>query len=254
MKISWPSSKRCSTASAAALLFLSCTPLWAAPAPAESVLEKDIRTRQKGSAFEPLLKRWGTLYGADAVHPLVRMASNRALPDHERYIALMGAAKLGGPATAPLLEKFFKDPSWMLRSATLRAYTAFGLAGATRLKAETVLPLLKDPALVVRMEAVEAVARLRPAGAVEALLSALERRENYHAGRAQWVPQRILQALRQLKATNAASRLLPLLDHKQDPSLQEQTLATLEAITGTRRGLGLPLPERIREWKVALRR
>ncbi|MCM2321979.1 MAG: hypothetical protein NDJ90_01820 [Oligoflexia bacterium] len=224
-----------------------------APTPTAKLIESEI-SANRARTFGPLLKHWDSLYGSQAVKPLAAVAANRKLEDHQRYVALMGIAKLGGPASAPVLEKFLKDPSWMLRSGALRALASLGAPQSARFSRESILPLLKDPALVVRKEAVEAVARLKPQGSVEALLSALERKENYHGGRALWVPQRILVALRQLKASQAAPRLLPLLDHSSDPELQLQALATLESLTGTIRGQGLPLPARIREWKVALRR
>ena len=148
----------------------------------------------------------------------------------------------------------------MIRSGTLRALTALKNPAT----AQAVLPLLQDPALVVRLEAVAAVDKLRPVGATEALLKTLEHDANYHGGKAQWVPQKALIALSKLSSDTSgrriasaallAPRLKPLLDHHGDPELQKQTLVTLESLTGRSLKKGAPLAVRVREWKLALNR
>ena len=80
----------------------------------------------------------------------MQIASDPRNEDSNRYVALMSAAKLGGPSGAPFILSFLKDRSWMMRSGALRALTAL----ENPKTAEAVLPLLRDPALVVRAEAV----------------------------------------------------------------------------------------------------
>lgn len=213
------------------------------------MLLKEIQRRPAGS-FEPLLHAWEKRHGIAAVDPLLEAAADKSrAEDSVRYIALMGAAKLGGKETAPRLVVFLRDGSWMIRSGALRALTALRNPAT----AAAVLPLLRDPALVVRLEAVEAVEKLQPEGGAEALLATLEHAANYHGGKAQWVPQKALAAIAKLNATKLAPRLKPLLEHESDPELQKRTVATLETLTGKRLKLGAPLVERVREWKVALR-
>jgi HEAT repeat protein len=133
----------------------------------------------------------------------------------------------------------------MLRSGTLRALSAL----KNPVTRDAVLPLLKDPSLVVRTEAVEAIRILRPEGAREALLQALESPANYHRGIAQWVPKRALQALAAIQAKDAAPRLLPLLNRAVDPALQATTIETLESLTGKKLGKTGPLKVRVEAWK-----
>ena len=106
--------------------------------------------------------------------------------------------------------------------------------------------------MIVRSEAVDTIALLRPAGAVAALLAALEQPDNYHHGKAQWVPGKALTALVQLQAKDSALRLRPLLSHNQDPELQEKTVTALEHLTGKKLKSGAPLLARVEEWKTAL--
>ena len=160
----------------------------------------------------------------------------------------MGSAKLGGAASAPLLTPLLKDKIWLIRSATLRALAALKNPHT----ASAVLPLLKDSALVVRLEAVDAVKELKPAGASRALVAALRNQENYHYGKAQWVPEKALQALVELQDKAVVPDLKPLLDHRKDPKLQKQAMLALEALTGRKTKTGLPLKKQVEDWKKAL--
>ena len=126
--------------------------------PLSARLRTEILNRPAGS-FEPLIRRWEKTHGSQAAAPLLGIAGEtKALGDPERYVALMAAAKLGGPAISPAMASFLKDRSWMIRSGALRALRALGdpRSGAAA------LPLLKDPAMVVRSEAVDTVAKLNP--------------------------------------------------------------------------------------------
>src|SRR5262249_38406989 len=96
--------------------------------------------------FEPLLQKWEQAYGTDGFGTLLWLAKDKKESDSHRYIALMGAAKIGGQASAPELVPLLKDPSWMVRSAALHALGGLGNPATS----EAVLTLLHDPALVVR--------------------------------------------------------------------------------------------------------
>lgn len=187
--------------------------------------------RNASAGFEHLIQEWETQYGTEAVLPLLSIAKDRKKAETKRYIALMGAAKLGGSPILAEIQSFLKDSSWMLRSAALRLIATVGNPEAGK----SVFPLLHDPALVVRAEAVETVRILKPEGAAEVLLGTLEDPENYHHGKALWVPQKALQALVDLKAYETAPRLSLFLESKtlrKDPELRflaRKTLALLSA-------------------------
>lgn len=197
------------------------------------------------TSFEDLLDEWSTQYASTAIDPLLDLARARSNTDKVRYVALMGAAKLGGPAGAERLIPFLKDPSWMIRNASLRALGALNNPKT----APSVLPLLHDPALVVRLEAVEAVRRLRPPGSAQALVNTLRNQDNYRNGKAQWVPVQSLDVLAELNDASIVPALKPLLDHRHDPELQKKTIETLRALTGKKLAEGKPLPRQIVSWK-----
>lgn len=221
-------------------------------------LLKDLRQTPTQHSFDPLLQKWNQTYGASAVPLLLQLASDSQLTDSQRYIAIMGAAKLGGSATAPMILPFLKETSWMIRTASLRALAAIlnpAQENPSLIDAQTrsnLFSLLHDPALVVRLEAVQVIETLKPKGAEEALAEILQRPENYHHQIAQWVPQRVLKALETLQAQKAAPLIEPLLHHSQDPELQKAALETLQSLTGKKISpelKKLPIAEQIREWK-----
>jgi len=190
-----------------------------------AAVKQDIKHRNS-SSLDALISGWETKYGAHGALPLLQIALDTHAQDTDRFVALMGAAKLGGKGTLPSVVKLLKDRSWMLRSGSLRILRTL----ADRETAKSALPLLKDPALVVRSEAVVTIEKLAPEGAPEALVEAIKDGANYRGGKAQWVPQKALAALVSLKAVHLVGKLLPLLEHKYDPALQALAARTISIL------------------------
>ena len=223
------------------------------PFSAQASLTTDIQQQiqsRKSSDFKVLLKRLESNYGSRAVDPLLRLANDTRLSDPDRYIALMGSAKIGGKGIAPRILPFLKDSSWMIRNGALRALSVL----KDPRTGPGVLKLLQDPALVVRLEAVAAVESLRPSDAAPALVRAIHDKANYHGDKAQWVPLRALQALEKIGNRAIAQKLTLLLDRHQDPALLQQTIKTLEKLTGKKVESGRPLRVKAAGWKRELAR
>ncbi|MEK6578431.1 MAG: HEAT repeat domain-containing protein [Bdellovibrionota bacterium] len=248
--------KRCLTARSSFGAVVVCAATFAFISIASASVPKNLSKRLQGEvknrnhlAFSALLQHWEQDYGIGSVAPLLEIAKKKSNEDADRYIALMGAAKIGGTPIAPAIVPFLKDPSWMIRSGALQA-----LARINNPKtASEILPLFKDKALVVRLQAVDISHILKPVGIEKALVAAALDPINYHQGKSQWVPQHALTALVALHAKNSAKDLAPLLDKKSDPGLQRKTLETLRALRGAS-GIrkDLRLQEECAEWKKIL--
>lgn len=210
-------------------------------------IDQDI-SKNHSSNFEPLLKTWEHRYGTRAVPSLITLAQDHKKTDTARYLAIMAAAKIGGAQSAPLLITLLKDPVWMIRMASLRA---MGALNNPKTK-DAVLPLLKDSSLLVRLEAVDAVERLKPDGAAQALAQTLQDPANFHHGKAQWVPNRVVRALVALDARAQVIDLKPLLNFDQDPAIQQETVAALERLTRKKLKPEASLGVRVREWRTEL--
>ncbi|HTL11153.1 MAG TPA: hypothetical protein VL588_01615, partial [Bdellovibrionota bacterium] len=102
-------------------------------------------------------------------------------------------------------------------------------------------------------EAAGAVGILRPEGSVTALLEAIRDRQNYHHGKAQWVPQRALESLAAVGVPRGSlPELAFLLDRREDPDLQRATVSALDRLSGGSDRVPADLTERIRHWKTQL--
>ncbi len=200
MKTLSQNSKKCLKTSAL-LFFVLATHALASPITAK-ILKYEIQ-QFKSPSFEKLLEQWTIKYGDSAFEPLLTIATDRKNPDSSRYIALMGAAKLGGKNALLRFAPFLKDSSWMIRSAALRTFKTFGNSES----GETLLPLIKDPALVIRFEVIDVLEKLNPKGTTTALLDAVEYPGNYRAGKPVIVPQKALEAIQTIKAKAALVRL-----------------------------------------------
>ncbi len=191
--------------------------------------------QQQSTDFSSLMKKWEDPAQSPRFAELSRIATDRTHPERTRYIALMGAAQTARAARNPrplesLLISLQSDPSWVIRSAVLRLAADPAHPPVDAQVRTIALKMLKDPALVIRTQAVAAIESLRPAGAEQALAEAALDARNHHGGKALWVPQKALQALIRLEAGPQAWSLLPLLDRKQDPALIRLTLDTLSKL------------------------
>lgn len=259
MKILSPNLKKCLICSLFGLFILSVKPaasdpIELSPLKETSTLEIDHAIRkdlqsQNNISFQSLLQSWNTRFGSKAVEPLIKIASDSNWEDGKRYMALMGAARVGGKNSSPQIVPFLKDRSWMIRSAALRALCALDAND----QGEQVLSLLKDPALVVRSETILAIEHLKPIKAIESLVQALHDPYNFHKGKAQGVPQLALQALVKLQAqAEIAPQLAPLLNYHRDPRFQQLTIKTLESITRKNFRQLPSLAKQVARWKEEL--
>jgi HEAT repeat protein len=243
----------------------------AASIPLRTKLLRDLANR-RGAQFENLVQNWQRNHGTQAVSSLLSIASDKTQKDADRYVALMAAAKIGGKPTSSAMRTYLKDRSWMIRSGALRALRALKDPSA----APAILPLLKDPAMVVRAEAVAAVRELKPAGSPTALAESLLLPENFHAGRALWVPFEATAALIELArsefgaqgrglAKDRRSSALPqpwrdvaktfvvaLEKHSTDVRLTDRLTAGLDLIVGKAPAKAATLSDRLNFWKKSL--
>jgi len=250
--------KKCSKVDLRPLLFATGTFLalaqlaWSATTPPtdaklEPVIRGEIQLRQ-GLSFSNLLQRLEKQYGSRAFGPLLEIARDHANQDADRYVAMMAAAKIGGRETAPLIIPFLRDRSWMMRSGALKTLTGFRSIEA----GPAVMKLLDDSALVVRTEAVEAVRKLRPAGAAKALALAAVNPENFHGGKALWVPQRALKAISELGDRETLPKLRPLLYRQVDAGTLKLAMDTMDKLAGFTPRTALPTAQRLRDWRAKL--
>jgi hypothetical protein len=146
-------------------------------------------------------------YGDKAKPVLFSIARDSKLSEQTRYTALMAASRLNLKTGIPEkeLKTFLKDKSWMMRTGALRI---FHLLFKTKNMQpsdfrEILFTALKDPALLVRNQAVQMVDDLDVKLALPLLILALEDPQNYHHGKPLMVPQKALQSIKRIDPKNS---------------------------------------------------
>ncbi len=258
-----PSSKKCLSLSALGLT-LAISSAYATipstPIGLKTTVEANIRDdlksfhKQKKNDFQALVQKWERVYGGASAPSLLKIARDKNTANTDRYVAVLAHTRVRGPHDATELLGLLDDRDWMVRSAALKSIEILGYTPAS----PKVLEKLKtDPALVIRLQAIETLLRLRPAGLPDALLDAAMdgknyRPGNYRKGRADWVPQRALAALRELKPAGYSLRLLPLLNDSKDGRIRAHALHTIEVLEAKSLKAGRPFNERAAAWTGAL--
>lgn len=212
--------------------------------------------KQSGAGFENLLSNWERNYGTQAVSPLLSIARDKKNKDTYRYVAILGAARLGGAQAKKEITGFLSDRVWMIRMASLRGLTA--LYKAQRITEGEITTgisrLLTDPALVVRNEAVISMRKLQIQSLTPKLIRVLVDKKNYHHGKPLWVPEKALFALQELKAPGSLAKgLYPVLQTQKDPTFLNLVVNTLEKMTGKTLARGQPIRLRVQAWKKELK-
>lgn len=225
-------------------------------APIETYVREDLAQfrKSKRTDFRELVAKWERVYGDASAPGLLKVAKDPAANDSDRYVAIMAHTRIRGPKSSKDVVDLLGDRNWMVRSAALKSVEILGLTVA----APRVLEKLeKDPALVIRAQSIETLMKLRPAGLADALVRASMDGKNYRPGdyrkgRADWVPQKALEALRELKPRGYAGKLLPLMNDAKDGRVRAQALHTIEILEARNLKKGRPFKERAVAWNQAL--
>ncbi len=225
-------------------------------APIETYVREDLAQfrKTKRTDFRQLVAKWERVYGEASAPGLMKIAKDAAANDSDRYVAIMAHTRIRGPKSSKEVIDLLGDRNWMVRSAALKSVEILGLTAA----APRVLEKLeKDPALVIRAQAIETLMKIRPAGLADALVRASMDGKNYRPGdfrkgRADWIPQKALEALRELRPRGFAGKLLPLMNDAKDGRVRAQALHTIEILEARNLKKGSPFKERALAWNRAL--
>ncbi|MBN23326.1 MAG: hypothetical protein CL678_18720 [Bdellovibrionaceae bacterium] len=216
--------KKCLTVSIG--IYVLTLPSWGSPLSQTLITQMK---HQKKRDFRPLIQEWNRKYGTKAVTSLLEIAHQKKYSDSIRYMALMGATRMGGKAIVPQVIPLLNDSSWMLRSASLRT---LGILQSQSALSEMIKILKKDKALVVRHDAVLALQKLKSKKTIDAFIFAIKDSKNYYKGKAQWIPQRAIAALEELPLRFSDLKKMKELLEIKDQEIVLQTIKVFEKVTG----------------------
>ena len=178
--------------------------------------------------------------GLDAVVGELERSRDSALAAAERACAAVAAGQPAADEDIASIEAFGRGLS--------EASTKFNLDAdaEARVMLEAVLTAVEEKRADARRQRV-----------FDALLAAAMDGQNYRPanfrkGRADWIPQKALAALRELRPAGYSRRLLPLLNESKDGRIRAHALHTIEILEKKSLKAGRPFAERAAAWNATL--
>lgn len=110
-----------------------------------------------------------------AVPLLTYVMKSKKFTDKNRWVATFLLGRIMGVKSAPFLSKFASHPNWMLRLASLKALLALKQTKYKGLYTR----MLKDKALIVRLQALETIRQLNLKDLAPYVWAMLYNKENY---------------------------------------------------------------------------
>lgn len=175
---------------------------------------------------------------------LQQIATDAAANPNHRWIAIRALGKSGLAEARPGLEALCNDTDSSIRVAAISALAEMGSVSSTELIAQA----LKDPAMIVRGAAADALGLLKDIRSIDDLETALNSSENFYRGQSVWVRVRFVLALGNIGHEMALPALEKALTD-QDPKVVNATLFALKAIVGYDFSEGRSRAEHIQAWQ-----
>ncbi len=181
----------------------------------------------------PLDRRIDTLraQGPQGYKNLRQIMFDPASKIESRWRAVTAVGAIGGNLALPELERASRARSWELRSAALVTVVSID----KKVGAEWARRLLKDPALMVRLQAVQTLQEIGDRDSIPLLWHELSEKRNFHRGESLFIRPRIVEALAKLEGRGSAGKFMALLEDV-DPKLHLPAMRGLARVTGARIG------------------
>ncbi|HXH32460.1 MAG TPA: HEAT repeat domain-containing protein [Bacteriovoracaceae bacterium] len=194
----------------------------------ENMFTMDART----PGLSAMLKRNTFKHKNKAVPVLIKVMKDDKFPEQNRWQATMLLAQVMGKNSAPFIAKFAGHPHWMMRVASLKA-----LLGLRQTEYHAVYSkALKDPSLIVRVQALDNISQLGISELAPEVWNMLYDQTNYSgdAGsrKRTSIVKSIIRTLGDVKYEKASKPLAKLIQKPKYQDLIDDLDYTLEKITG----------------------
>lgn len=206
------------------LIFVSSSVIAAIPKQNTS-LEK-ILAKQTSEKFNELKKQ-----GPEVYAKLKNIAFNNDKHLAMRWQAFMAMVRLGEKESLPEIQQALESKDWFLKNAALRVAVHFDESLAYKAAVKN----LADNALVVRSEAVKALAKIKKPESSDKLWEELYSKSNYMKNQSLWIRKDIITALSEFSPKGTEEKFIKVLSDS-DSTLFGPAIQGLERLTGFKLG------------------
>lgn len=194
----------------------------------ENMFTMDART----PGLQAMLKRQTFKHKQKAVPVLIKVMKESKFPEQNRWHATMLLAQVMGKKSAPFIAKFSDHPHWMMRVASLKA-----LLGLRQSEYHAVYSkALKDPSLIVRVQALDNISQLKIAKLAPDVWSMMYDQTNYTGEKGSRkrtsIVKSVIRTIGDLRFEKARKPLAKLIQKPKYQDLIDDLDYSLEKITG----------------------
>jgi len=195
-------------------------------------LEKMFEMDAKTPGLSAMLKRNTLKHQHKAVPILIKVMKEAKYPEQNRWQATMLMGQVMGKKAAPFISKFADHPHWMMRVASLKA-----LLGLKQHEYHAVYAkALKDPSLIVRVQALDNISQLQIKPLAPQVWSMMYDKSNYSGEAGQRkrtsIVRSIIRTVGDVRFEKATKPLAKLIQKAKYADLVEDLDYSLEKITG----------------------
>ncbi len=223
------------------LLLLATGLAHAAPAPKKSPLDDAAKVKRFEETFtveggDPSLRQRRRLMALSlrqkAVPTLIKVMKDARYPEKNRWQATMLLGQVMGKKSAPFIARFSEHPSWVMRVASLKALAALNM----RTYHAVYTRALKDPSLIVRVQALDNVSHMKITELAPHVWAMMYDQTNYTGKngerRRTSIVRSVIRTLGDLKYDRARAPLAKLIQKPKYQDLMDDLDYSLEKITG----------------------
>jgi hypothetical protein len=194
----------------------------------ENMFTMDART----PGLQTMLKRHAFTLKQKAVPTLIKVMKENKYPEQNRWHATMLLAQIMGVKAAPFIAKFTEHPHWMMRVAALKGLLGLKQREYTKVYARA----LKDSSLIVRVQALDNISRLKLTSLAQDVWNMMYDQTNYTGERGALkrtsIVKSIIRTIGDIEYKDASKPLAKLIQKPKYQDLIEDLDYSLEKITG----------------------
>lgn len=194
----------------------------------ETMFTMDTRT----PGLAAMIKRHSLRHGSKAVPVLIKVMKESKYPEQNRWQATMLLGQIMGKKSAPFIARFADHPHWMMRVASLKALLALKQDSYHQVYSKA----LRDPSLIVRVQALDNISRMQIKPLAPHVWNMLYDQSNYSgdAGNRKRtsIVKSVIRTIGDVRYDKAEKPLAKLIQNPKYTDLMDDLDYSLEKITG----------------------